>query len=107
MVVPSGGKTPAKNVALLSATTTEQVASPSAQPSSSEPDAQESSLESGSVVPNDVPLQEPLNESEPDSETSLRRSQRSRQFAIPDDYEVYTSVDTKTNEIYVSEDIDA
>jgi hypothetical protein len=50
-------------------------------------------------------LQEPQNK--PELETSLRRSPRSRWSVIPDYYEVYKGVDTKTNEIYVSKDIDA
>jgi hypothetical protein len=50
-------------------------------------------------------LQEHQNE--PESETSLRRSQRSRQSAILNNYEFYTSVDIESDEIYMSEDIDA
>jgi hypothetical protein len=39
--------------------------------------------------------------------TSLKRSQRSRRFAIYSDYDVYTSVDIESDEIYMREDIDA
>jgi hypothetical protein len=105
MVVPTGGETPTANVTSPSATTTEQVASPSAQPSSSESVAQESSQDSDSVSPSDTLLQEHQNE--PESETSLRRSQRSRQSAILNNYEFYRSVDIESDEIYMSEDIDA
>jgi hypothetical protein len=52
-------------------------------------------------------LQEPYNKPKQEPEPSIRRSERSKRSANPGDYEVYTSVDTKTNEIYVSEDIDA
>jgi hypothetical protein len=55
-VVPTGGETPVANLASPSATTTEQVASPSARPGPSEPVAQESSQDSGSVAPSDTPL---------------------------------------------------
>jgi hypothetical protein len=58
-VVTIGGETLAANVASPNATTTQQVASPSAQPDSSELVAQESSHDSGSVAPSDAPLQEP------------------------------------------------
>jgi hypothetical protein len=58
-VVPAGGETPAANVASPSSTTTEQVASPSAQSGPSKLVAQESSQDSGSVAPSDAPLQEP------------------------------------------------
>jgi hypothetical protein len=104
-VIPTVSETPAVNVASPSATTTEQDASLSAQSGPSEPVAQESSDDSGSVAPSDAPLQEP--EIEPEPEPSLRRSQRTRRSAIPDDYEVYTTEDTKSDEIYMSEDIDA
>jgi hypothetical protein len=50
-------------------------------------------------------LQEHWNE--PELETSLRRSQRSRRSAIPNDYGVYTSIDIERDEIYMSEDIEA
>jgi hypothetical protein len=105
IVVPTGGETPGSNVALPSATTKEQVASPSTQPGPSVPVAQESSQDNVSVVPSDAPLQEPQND--PELETSLQRSQRFRRSVIPNDYEVYTSVDIESNEIYMSEDIDA
>jgi hypothetical protein len=49
-------------------------------------------------------LQEP--QVEPKLESSLRRSQRLRKSAIPDDYEVYAAEDIGSDEIYMSEDID-
>jgi hypothetical protein len=58
-VVPTGGETPAANVASPSSITTEQVASPSAQSGPSKLVAHESSQDSGSVAPSDAPLQEP------------------------------------------------
>jgi hypothetical protein len=104
-VVTTRGETPTANIASPSATTIEQVNSPSAQSSSSESVAQKSSHDSGSVAPSDAPMQEPQNE--PELETSLRKSQRSRRSAIPNDYGVYTSVDIESDEIYMCEDIDA
>jgi hypothetical protein len=67
MVVPTRGETPAANIASPSATTTEQVASPSTQSGPSNLVAQESSQDSGSVAPSDAPLQEPQNEPEGES----------------------------------------
>jgi hypothetical protein len=61
--------------------------------------------DSGSVVLSEAPLQEPHNE--PKLEPSLRRSQRSRRPAISNGYEVYISVDRESDEIYMSEEIDA
>jgi hypothetical protein len=104
-VVTTWGETPAANIASPSATTTEQVTSPSAQSGSSESVAHESSHDSSSVAPSDALMQEPQNE--PELETSLWRSQRSRRSTIPDDYGVYTSVDIESDEIYMCEDIDA
>jgi hypothetical protein len=103
-VVTTRGETPTANIVSPSATTTEQVTSPSVESGSSKLVAQESSHDSISVAPSDAPMQEPLNE--PELETSLRRSQRSRRFAIPDDYGVYTSVDIESDEIYMCEYID-
>jgi hypothetical protein len=97
------GETPAANVAWPNATTTEQEASPSTY-LDPESVAQESSEDSGSVVPSDAPLQKPQLEPEP--KPSLRRSQRHRKSAIPDDYKVYTTEDTGSGEIYMSEKID-
>jgi hypothetical protein len=105
IVIPTVGETPTANVASPSATITEQVASPSTH-IGTEPVAQESSEDNDSVAPSDAPLQEPQVESEPEPEPSLRRSQRLRKTAIPDDYEVYAAEDTKDDEIYMSEDID-
>jgi hypothetical protein len=45
-------------------------------------------------------------ESEPEPEPSLRRSQRLRKSAIPDDYEVYAAENIECDEIHMSEDID-
>jgi hypothetical protein len=97
------GETPATNVASPNATTTDKEASPSTY-LGPEPVAQESSEYSGSVAPSDTPLQKPQVEPEP--KPSLRRSQRNKKSAIPDDYEVYTTEDTGCGEIYISEDID-
>jgi hypothetical protein len=104
-VVTTRGETPAANIVSPSATTTEQVTSPSAHSGSSESVAQESSHDSSSVAPSDAPMQEPQNK--PELETSLWRSQRSIRSAIHDDYGVYTSVDIESDEIYMCEDIDA
>jgi hypothetical protein len=52
-------------------------------------------------------LQEPQNEPEPAAEPNLRRIQRSISSTISSDYEVYTSVDIESDEIYMSEDIDS
>jgi hypothetical protein len=57
-VTPTLGETPVENVASSSATTTEQVASPSAH-NGPEPVAQDSSEDDDSVAPSDAPLQEP------------------------------------------------
>jgi hypothetical protein len=76
MVVTTRGETPTANIVSQSATTTEQVTSPSTQFGSSESVAQESSHDSSSVAPSDAPMQEPQNK--PELKISLRRSQRSR-----------------------------
>jgi hypothetical protein len=68
-VVTTRGETPAANIVSPSATTTEQVTSPSAHSGSSESVAQESPHDSSSVAPSDAPMQEPQNE--PELETSL------------------------------------
>jgi hypothetical protein len=100
-VIPTVSETPAANVASPSATTTKQEASPSMH-LGHEPVAQKSLEDTGSVAPSETPLQEPQIEPEP----SLRRSQRHRKSAISDDYEVYATQDTRSDEIYMSEDID-
>jgi hypothetical protein len=104
-VTPTVGETPAANVASSNATTTEHVASPSAHIGPG-PVAHDSSEDDDSVAPSDAPLQEPQVESEPEPEPSLRRSQRLRKSAIPDDYEVYAAKNIECDEIYMSEDID-
>jgi hypothetical protein len=70
-VVSTRGETPAANTVSPSATTTEQVTSPSAQSGSSKSVAQESSHNSSSVTPSDAPMQEPQNE--PELETSFMK----------------------------------
>jgi hypothetical protein len=57
-VTSTVGETPAANVASSSATTTEQVASPSAH-IGPETVAHDSSEDNDSVAPSDAPLQEP------------------------------------------------
>jgi hypothetical protein len=61
-VVTTQGETPTANSVSPSATTTEQVTSPSAQSGSSKSVAQEGSHDSSSVTPSDAPMQEPQNE---------------------------------------------
>ena len=70
-VVTTRGETPAANIVSPSATTTEQVTTPSAHSGSFESVAQESSHESGIVAPSDTPMQEPPNE--PELELSFKK----------------------------------
>jgi hypothetical protein len=70
-VVTTRGETPAANIVSPSATTTEQVSTPSAHSGSSESVAQESSHDSSSVTPSDALMQEPQNE--PELETKFMK----------------------------------
>jgi hypothetical protein len=100
IVIPTMSETTASNVASPSATTIEQEATPSTH-LGPKPVAQKSLEDSGSVAPSDAPLQEP--QIEPEIEPNLRRSQRHRKSVIPDDYEVFATEDTGSDEIYMSE----